>query len=36
MRISQERTAIEFESLANVRVAPVGMSIPTVYIFTNP
>jgi len=34
-RISQER-AIEFESLANVRVAAVGMSIPTRHIFTNP
>ncbi len=36
MRIFQERTAIEFESLANVRVAAAGMSIPTVHIFTNP
>jgi hypothetical protein len=36
MRISQERTAIESESLANVRVAAVGMSIPSAHIFTNP
>ena len=36
MRISQERTAIEFESPSNVRVAAVGMSIPTMHIFTNP
>ena len=35
MRISQDRTAIEFESLANVWVAPVGMSIPAMHIFTN-
>ena len=36
MRIFPERTAIEFESLANVRVTAVGMSIPTMHIFSNP
>ncbi len=34
MRISQERTAIEFESLANVQVTGVGISVPTLHIFT--
>ena len=36
MRISREPTAIEFESPSNVRVAALGMSIPTMHIFTNP
>ena len=36
MRISKHRTAFEFESMANVRVAAVGMSIPTMYVFINP
>jgi hypothetical protein len=36
MRISQERTAIEFESLPGARVAAGVMSIPTMHIFTTP
>ena len=36
MRISQKRTAIEFERLANVRITAVGIRIPTTHMFTNP
>ena len=36
VRISRERTAVEFESLANVWIAAVAMYIPTIQMFTNP
>ena len=36
VRIYAKRTANELDSPANVRVAAMGMRVPTIYIFINP